>query len=302
MLALALCLHSPAYIGGVARISAPHGVSSAASSRLVHPVAAMDFSDPSSIASAIDVSDPAIIAGGVAVLAAFGGAIFMSGKDTQPPPPPSPPPPPMPPPPPPPRKKSTVKEWPSVGGTGGAHRMSGKWAPTPKRELWYPPVGGTTGAHRGAGRWPPPKPKEPPVDTLPKLPKWKPKPQNPMTESVSQFFRQLQGKEKWPAVGGTTGAHRGAGRWPPPGSRDSAPTTLPTPRATPPSAPSSAPVPATVVSWYDSGQRLSAGPPPPAPAKDTVVSWYDSGKRLKPPPSPPAAGTVTSWYDQGVRL
>ena len=95
------------------------------------------------------------------------------------------------------------------------HRGAGKWAPSPQRELWYPPIGGTTGAHRGAGRWPPPKPRESLADPFAGAPAFKPASKKTLATKVGGFVRQLRGKEKWPMIGGTTGAHRGAGRWPP---------------------------------------------------------------------------------------
>ena len=36
------------------------------------------------------------------------------------------------------------KAWPSVGGSGGPHRMAGPWPAPPPRELWTPPAGWTS--------------------------------------------------------------------------------------------------------------------------------------------------------------
>ena len=72
------------------------------------------------------------------------------------------------------------------------------------------------------------------------------------------------------ALGGSGGAHRMAGRWPPP------------PR------PALAKIP-DLKSWYDEGTRLTP-PPPKPPAPPPVKSWYDAGIRLRstaPPPSLP---------------
>ena len=44
------------------------------------------------------------------------------------------------------------KAWPSRGGSGGPHRMSGTLRKEPPRELWWPPSGGGGGYHRMAGR------------------------------------------------------------------------------------------------------------------------------------------------------
>ena len=223
--------------------------------------------------AAIDVADPSVAYGAVAAAAALGGGLYWNqNKDAtapaQPPAVASPPPPPA-------TRTTSVQqtEWPTIGGTGGQHRGAGKWAPAPQRELWYPPVGGTTGPHRGAGRWPPPKPMAPPADPLAGLPAWKPGKQKSRGGVLGNLVRKVRGREKWPRVGGTTGSHRGAGRWPPPAKAATAAIAAPTP--SPPPAKSK------VASWYDSGVRLlGATPPPPPPPPPAVDSWYDKGQRL----------------------
>ena len=105
----------------------------------------------------------------LAVVAATlaGGAAFVSQtslfgskdkKAVSAPSPPSASPPPLPPPPPKAKPKPPAsrppygKAWPSRGGSGGPHRMSGTLPKEPPRELWWPPVGGGGGYHRMAGR------------------------------------------------------------------------------------------------------------------------------------------------------
>jgi hypothetical protein len=166
------------------------------------------------------------------------------------------------------------EEWPSLGGKSGPHRGAGTWPKDPPREIWWEPVGGSTGPHRGAGRWPPPEPKVVPMSPLPPSPKVsKKKPSSGGFFSV--LVRKIKGQPKWPMVGGSSGPHRGAGRWPP--AMDAAATSI-APNA-PPAPPAPPPPPAaTVRSWYDTGIRLTTTPPPPPPPG--VVSWYDAGKRL----------------------
>jgi hypothetical protein len=101
-----------------------------------------------------------------------GGAAFLSQsslfgskdkKAASAPSPPSPSPSPSPSPPPPPPLKTQTKPpaaplpsgklgWPSRGGSGGPHRMSGTWPKEFPRQLWWPSVGGGGGYHRMAGR------------------------------------------------------------------------------------------------------------------------------------------------------
>lgn len=171
------------------------------------------------------------------------------------------------------------------------HRMSGKWPATPPREIWYPPVGGTTGAHRGAGRWPPPKPREPLVNPLDGLPKWKPTKPKPPTQSFNfnTFLNQLQGKSqpKWPQVGGSSGAHRSAGRWPPPGQRGDGGVSVLTP--SPVAAPSRSKSPPK----DDSGEipRIHSIPSPGGRRVALFHCVSDKGA---------SGGSVVSWYDSGA--
>ena len=223
--------------------------------------------------------------------------------------------------------------WPSKGGGGGVHRMAGRVYPPPVRELWYEPVGGTTGPHRMAGRLPPPP--KPVIEYTPPTSTFR------VTTSKASdfdaFWRTVQGKEKWPSLGGGGGYHRMAGRWPPPGAaaavvEEAAPAAAAQPAAAPaadaaprvrkrdrvaqvltgrsatpsyPSAATAKPAAEPVVSWYDSGVRLSSGEEVAAeakPAKKTsagrgATPAYPSAAAAKP-----AAEPVVSWYDSGKRL
>ena len=224
--------------------------------------------------------------------------------------------------------------WPSKGGGGGVHRMAGRVYPPPVRELWYEPVGGTTGPHRMAGRLPPPP--KPVIEYTPPTSTFRAT--TSKASDFDAFWRTMQGKEKWPSLGGSGGYHRMAGRWPPPGAaavvEEAAPEAAAQPAAAPaadaaprvrkrdrvaqvltgrsatPSYPSAAtPAAAAVVSWYDSGVRLSSGEeaaattPAPTPTKKKPAAGrgatpaYPSAAAAKP-----AAEPVVSWYDSGKRL
>ena len=77
-------------------------------------------------------------------------------------------------------------------------------------------------------------------------------PQMGILDAIAGLFGR---KKVWPAIGGTTGYHRGAGRWPPPATYSPKPVTI-------------------VESWYDSGLRLTAPEEP---------------KTEEPKPEPPKA-------------
>ena len=106
-------------------------------------------------AAVLALEDPTEALGIVAATLA-GGAAFLSQssllgskdkKAASAPSPPLPSPSSSPPPPPP-----SGKAWPSRGGSGGPHRMSGTWPKEVSRQLWWPSVGGGGGYHRMAGR------------------------------------------------------------------------------------------------------------------------------------------------------
>ena len=116
-------------------------------------------------AAVLALEDPTEALGIVAATLA-GGAAFLSQssllgskdkKAASAPSPPLPSPSSSPPPPPPlkPQAKPpppSGKAWPSRGGSGGPHRMSGTWPKEVSRQLWWPSVGGGGGYHRMAGR------------------------------------------------------------------------------------------------------------------------------------------------------
>jgi hypothetical protein len=209
--------------------------------------------------------------------------------------------------------------------------MAGRVYPPPVRELWYEPVGGTTGPHRMAGRLPPPP--KPVIEYTPPTSTFRAT--TSKASDFDAFWRTMQGKEKWPSLGGGGGYHRMAGRWPPPGAaavvEEAAPAAQPaaapaadaaprvrkrdrvaqvlTGRSATPSYPSAAtPASAAVVSWYDSGVRLSSGeeaaapPPAPKPAKKTSAGRGATPSYPSAAAAKPAAEPVVSWYDSGKRL
>tara|TARA_B100000513_G_scaffold189231_1_gene112806 strand:- start:510 stop:1268 length:759 start_codon:yes stop_codon:yes gene_type:complete len=219
----------------------------------------------------LDDQTIALIAGGVTAATAGLGAFFVSTKKpAAPPAPPAAAPQATPPP------KPSKKQWKSLGGSSGPHRGAGRWTPPPPAELWVPPPG-----------WKPPtKPVSSWYDSGLRLaPETASKATvseataawslTSIVGSIKNAFKgataKASGLRRWKNLGGSSGYHRMAGRWPPPDPTPSqtaaAKTAIKTATAKTAAAASS------VKSWYDAGRRLT----PPKPA---VASWYDSGKRL----------------------
>lgn len=104
-------------------------------------------------------------------------------------------------------------KWPMLGGSGGYHRMSG----TGTRKLiagpvYWPPIGGTSGPHRMAGRYAPKTVTVTEAEAEGAVAKARPAVSGRKRAAVGRLLRVVRGKPAWPALGGTSGAHRGAGR------------------------------------------------------------------------------------------
>ena len=259
-------------------------------------------------AAVLALEDPTEALGIVAATLA-GGAAFLSQssllsskdkKAASAPSPPSPSPSPSSsPPPPPPLKTQTKpppsgKAWPSRGGSGGPHRMSGTWPKEVPRQLWWPSVGGGGGYHRMAGRLAPAAKKKAvssqdagtsqmakrivgmfiavvaslrlslingamviavsfvvyglEQSTTKRALQRLRKVLNGLKAGVGSLFQR---KGEWPAMGGTSGYHRMAGRLGKTVAVTAAAAAAATPSATPAAAAT-----ASVASWYDAGTRL----------------------------------------------
>eukprot|EP00966_Prymnesium_polylepis_P074895 1737505-Prymnesium_polylepis.1 len=114
-------------------------------------------------------------------------------------------------------------------------------------------------------------------------------PQMGIPGAIAGLFGR-KAKKEWPAIGGTTGYHRGAGRWPPP-------AVYPPKKAA-----------AVVESWYDSGLRLTAPEPPkaeepkpveepkaeePKPAKQSLIQAMKGVVKPTKPAETPASEQQT---------
>uniref|UniRef100_A0A7S2J1D6 Uncharacterized protein n=1 Tax=Haptolina brevifila TaxID=156173 RepID=A0A7S2J1D6_9EUKA len=215
--------------------------------------------DPSAV-SAIALSDPQLAVAAAVAVAAGAGAYAYSNKGESPSPPPSAPPAPKP-------VTSTPtksKTWPLVGGSGGPHRMRGPYPKDAPREQWTPPPGWKPPSKpvlswydKGLRLSPPAPPPAPPAPP--------PAPPSQPPNFLADFFSKLQSgfsqpsasasaePKQFPAVGGGGGPHRMRGPWPKAPAREQ---WIPPEGWTPPGKPAK-PVVGAVMSWYDSGKRLT---------------------------------------------